>query len=118
VVSVRAVLATAVAAALLLQGVAWAMEPVLCPMTGSVVSGRCDCEHGSTGGAVLPRCCNRVEVRGVPSDRPARIDVAPPPVLAVVAVVATPATEVSPAAEGPSRGPSPPLEILHRALLR
>ncbi|HVP67489.1 MAG TPA: hypothetical protein VMT17_09530 [Anaeromyxobacteraceae bacterium] len=114
----RTALAIAVSSALLLQGAAWAAEPVLCPMTLTVTSGHCECEHSSGAGAVLPRCCNRVDVRSVPSDRPARVDLAPPASVAVLPVLAAAEPETPAVAACLPRGTSPPLELLHRALLR
>jgi hypothetical protein len=110
-------LAAAMAALLVASGVAAAVRPVFCPMTGAVAAGHCCCDTGSPGPAVLPDCCTRTEVASSPSVPE------PPPALAApvpsyVATLVAPAPDRAWQAPAPEvASTSPPLPLLHRALL-
>jgi hypothetical protein len=110
-------LAATLATLLVASGVAAAVRPVFCPMTGTVAAGRCCCDTGSPDAAVLPDCCTRTEVASAPSvSEPALALAAPVPtyVATLVAPAADPAWQ-APAPDVAST--SPPLPLLHRALL-
>jgi len=117
----RRALAIAASAALLVQGAAWALEPVHCSMTGAVSSGRCPCDPGGGEASLLPDCCQRVAATAptTTSTRPAAVDAAPPAGTALLPLP-PPALPARPAWQREARvgGPSPPLALLHRALLR
>jgi hypothetical protein len=103
----------------LFQGVAAACEPVLCTMTGWVAAGRCACEHPEAEPGIAPRCCERSAVQAAPTVASPSTTIAQPalPVLGS----GGPASCVRPAAlqSWPdARALSPPIPILHRALLR
>jgi hypothetical protein len=111
-------LATALATLLAASGVAAAARPVFCAMTGTVASGSCCCDTGIPGAGVLPDCCSHADLAATPSISEAPSDLAAP-VPSYTALLAPPAR--APAWRG---GPdvevdatSPPLPLLHRALL-
>jgi len=112
-------LAIATAAALLFQGAAWAYQPVHCSMTGVVSSGHCACDHGSGQPRVAPDCCHRTEAAAAPSVLRPFADLAvPAPASWGIQPVASPPPPAFRHIEADVRGLSPPLELLHRSLLR
>jgi hypothetical protein len=115
----RIALALAAAAALLLQGVAAAFDPVLCTMTGLVAAGRCHCEHPGPEAGISPRCCERSALEAAPSVASPFATLAQPALPVLAAHPPAPCAPPSPALGGPdARALSPPIPILHRSLLR
>lgn len=115
----RRALAIAAAAALLFQGVAAAYEPTLCTMTGRVGAGRCACEHADAEPGIAPRCCERSAVDAAPTVASAAVTLAHPALPVLAAASPAPRDRPAPLESCPdARAPSPPIPILHRALLR
>ena len=114
----RHLAAALMSAALLAHGVAAAAHPVACSMAGTVTSGHCCCDVESGEAGMTASCGATLELPAVATTQapsPALQPPAPGPVTAL-AWMPPPPRPLAPAP--PDAGPSPPLPILHRALLR